>query len=493
MLFFGFIMILRYRRILNKYQVAYGLSLFPINGLLFIAQSIFPQLQIEMFVLAVTCYLAFATIQRPELIVNSKTLAQTSIAFENDLKKALSLEVPFKIIFIKITNHRNINMYVGNDKFNELLKKVTVFLHELSHKQKLKAVPFYLNDYVYALPTEDQSDSSIDKILDALERYFSQVFILDGVKINLETRICVVCSPEDVSNFEYFIYLSKTYYKILEPTGKPQWLRDYISDRNFIIRNNIQKIIERAINEERFEVYFQPIYSVKEKKFSSAEALVRLNDPEFGPIPPGLFISYAEKTNKIHVIGDFVLKKVCQFIGSKEGQSLNLDYIEVNMSVVQCFETDLITKIRDLLEKYNLEPSQLRLEITENAASFNPMIVEKNIRDLNNIGIKFSLDDYGTGFSNIKKVISLPFDIVKLNKAFIDEIENPNTESLVQDTIHMLKALGKQILIEGIESKERAQIFIELKNDDVEACDYLQGFFFSKPLPQAEFVKFIKK
>ena len=180
MLFFGFIMILRYRKILNKHQVAYGLSLFPINGILYIAQTIFPQLQIEMFVLVITCYLAFATIQRPELLVNSKTFAQTSIVFENELRKALSLGVPLKIIFIKITNYRNINLYVGNDKFNELLKKVTVYLHELSHKEKLKATPFYLNDYVYALPTEEQTDVAIDKVLDSLERYFSQIFILDG-------------------------------------------------------------------------------------------------------------------------------------------------------------------------------------------------------------------------------------------------------------------------------------------------------------------------
>ncbi|MBO4640544.1 MAG: EAL domain-containing protein [Treponema sp.] len=492
-LFFGFLMILRYRQILNRFQVAYGLSLFPINGILFIAQSIFPQLQIEMFVLAITCYLAFATIQRPELLVNPKTLAQTSISFESELKKAMSLEVPLKLILIKITNYRNINMYVGNDKFSELLKKITVFLYEISHKEKLKATPFYLNDYVYVLPTENQTDVTIDKVLDTLERYFSQVFILDGVRINLDTRICVICSPEDVSNYEYLLYLSKTFYKILEPSGRPQWYRDYVSDRSFIIRNNIEKILDRAINEKLFEIYYQPIYSVETKNYKSAEALVRLNDPEYGTIPPALFINYAEKTNKIHVIGDYVIEKVCEFLGSEEGRSLNLDNIEVNMSVVQCFETDLITKIRTLLEQYKVEPSQLRLEITENAVSFNPQVIEKNIRGLNRMGINFSLDDYGTGFSNIKKLISLPFDIVKINKAFIDELDNPNTESLVQDTIHMLNSLGKKILIEGIEDDDKAEFFINLKSNDQHACEFLQGFYFSKPLPQSEFVKFIKK
>ena len=493
MLFFGFLMILRYRKILKKSQVAYGLSLFPINGILFIAQSFFPNFQVEMFVLAITCYLAFATIQRPEFLLNPKTLAQSSIAFETELKKSMNILIPSKIILIKITNYRNINMYVGIDKFNELLRKITTFLHELSRKEKLKALPYYLNDYVFALPTENQTDVMIDKTLNEIEQYFSQVFILDGVRINLETRICVIRYPEDVTNYEYLSYLSKTFYKILEPTGRPQWYRDYVSDKNFIIRNNIEKIIDRAIEEKLFEVYYQPIYSIKKKKFTCAEALVRLNDPEFGNIPPLMFINYAERTNKIHVIGDCVAEEVCKFISSDEGRSLGLENIEINMSVAQCFETDLVMKVRNWLEQYNINPSLLRFEITENAASLNPQIVEKNIQSLNRLGIHFSLDDYGTGFSNIKKVVSLPFDIVKINRNFVDEIDNPNTESLVRDTIHMLKALGKEVLIQGIETKDRAQTFVEMKCENADACDYLQGFYFSKPLPKSEFVKFIKK
>ena len=216
-----------------------------------------------------------------------------------------------------------------------------------------------------------------------------------------------------------------------------------------------------------------------------------MNDPDYGNISPALFIPYAEKTNKIHIIGDFVLEKVCKFIGSEEYKSLGLDYIEVNMSVAQCFETDLVSKMRSWMEKYNVEPMQLRLEITEKASTFNPQVVEKNMHILHKMGVSFALDDYGTGFSNIKKMISLPFDVVKVNKTFVDEIENPNTETVVKDTIHMLKSLGKEVLIEGIETKDRADLFTNYDYDKKLGCDYLQGFYFSKPLPQTEFVKFL--
>ena len=350
---------------------------------------------------------------------------------------------------------------------------------------------YYLNDYLYALPTENQTDEMIEDVLYTLERYFSQIFVTDGIKINLITRLLVIRTPDDVNNYDFLNYISHAFFTIVEPDGKPQWYRDYAGERNFIIKNNIDIILARAIENKAFDVYYQPIFNVSKQKFCSAEALVRLHDPEFGNIPPGMFISYAESTNQIHIIGDFVLEKVCEFMGSEQGRALGLDYIEVNLSASQCMEKDLVEKIQHWLDKYGVSPEKIWLEITESTASFNPQIVEKNIYALKNMGINFALDDYGTGYSNIKKVISLPFNVVKLNKSFVNEIDNPDTSVIVEDTIHMLKNLGKEVLIEGIEQESQAKQFSELKIGDTRCCEYLQGFYFSHPLPQAEFVKFL--
>lgn len=490
-LFYGFLAILWNHKVLTKTQVSYGISLFPLNAILFAVQFVYPQAQVEMFVLAITCYLIFATIQRPELLINPQTMAQSGIAFENELKKAMRIKLPVKVIFIKIVNYKHINMYIGSERFFGLLKKVTFYLHTLTKKKKLQASIYYLNDYLYALPTEGQTDEQVNEVLNMLEKYFSQTFFIENAKINIATRICVIRTPDDVDSYENMLYVSKIFHRLIQSTGAPQWYRDYSSDKNFIIKNNIEKILERAIEEKRFDVYYQPIYNVKTKKYTSAEALVRLNDEEFGNIPPSMFITFAERTNKIHIIGDFVIEKVCEFLGSKEGQRLGLDYIEVNLSTAQCLENDIVEKIRGWLETYNIKAQQLRLEITENTASFNPVVVEKNISQLKQMGINFALDDYGTGYSNIKKVVSLPFDVVKLNKTFVDEVDNPENINIVKDTIHMLKSLGKDILIEGIETQERAELFKKYKIDKENGCEYLQGFYFSRPLPQSEFVKFL--
>lgn len=491
LMLFGFTLACVYSRVLERIHVIYSMILFPINIGLFILQCMRPHAQVEMFVLAITAYLVFATIQRPELLIDPQTLAQSSTAFENEVKKVMNINLPAKIIFIKISNSKSLGMYLGNERFSNLLKKVTFFLRNICKNEKLNATVYYLQDYIYALPTEGQTDEMVEETLNKLEKYFSQIFVMDGIKINLDTRLLVIRIPDDVSNYEFLNYISKSFYTIVEDEGKPQWYRDYAGDRNFIIKNNIDRILTRAIEERSFDVYYQPIFNVSKQKFSSAEALVRLNDPEFGNIPPMMFISHAERTNQIHMIGDFVLEKVCEFIGSKQGKNLGLDYIEVNLSASQLVESDLLEKIKTWFEKYKVKPQQLRLEITESAASFNPQIAEKNIYSLKDMGINFALDDYGIGYSDIKKVISLPFDVVKLNKSFVDEIDNPHMVSIVNDTIHMLRLLGKEILIEGIETEQRAEQFAKLKYEKKNSCEYLQGFYFSHPLPQSEFVKFL--
>ena len=490
-LLFGYGLAIYYHRFLERTHLINAMLLFPLNISLFIVQAMLPNAQLEMFVLAITAYLVFSTIQRPELLINPDTLAQSAIAFENEFKKLMNIQGSSKIILIKIVNHRSINMYIGNDRLLAVLKKVTLFLRNLSKTEKLNATVYYLNEYIYALPTEELSDEMVENVLNQLEKYFSQNFIMDSVKIKLETRFLIVSTPQDVSNYDFLSYIVRAFFRIVEGNGKPQWYRDYAQDRNFIIKNNIDRILTRAIEEKKFQVYYQPIYNVSKKKYCSAEALVRLNDPEFGNIPPGMFLDYAERTNQIHLIGDFVIEKVCEFLGSSKAVELGLDYVEVNLSAAQCVETDIVEKIKGWLEKYNIKPEQLRLEITEIAASFNSQVVEKNIYALKELGIHFALDDYGTGYSNIKKVISLPFDLVKLNKSFVNEIDNPYMLSIVQDTIRMLKKLGKEILIEGIETSEHAEQFSQLMGENSDGCEYLQGFYFSHPLPQSEFVKFL--
>ena len=150
-------------------------------------------------------------------------------------------------------------------------------------------------------------------------------------------------------------------------------------------------------------------------------------------------------------------------------------------------QSDLVEHIINILEKHGVRPEQINLEITETAASVSQQALNDNINALTDAGIKFSLDDFGTGYSNMQRVASLPLDIVKLDKSFTELKDNPKLGIVLRNTINMIKDMDMKIVVEGIETKEMVDNFSDMK------CEYIQGFYFSKPVPKNEFVRFIRK
>lgn len=139
------------------------------------------------------------------------------------------------------------------------------------------------------------------------------------------------------------------------------------------------------------------------------------------------------------------------------------------------------------MDKYGISPSQLNLEITETAVDYDPTTTDSNIRKLADLDISFSLDDYGTGYSNIRRVVSLPLSIVKLDKTLVDDMDSHQMWIVIKNTVRMLQRMNKKILVEGVET-ERAL----MKFDQI-GCDYIQGYYFSKPLPEEDFIAFIRE
>ncbi|MBE5864391.1 MAG: EAL domain-containing protein [Lachnospiraceae bacterium] len=229
------------------------------------------------------------------------------------------------------------------------------------------------------------------------------------------------------------------------------------------------------------------MYDVSTGRFHSAEALARIMDPEYGMISPAVFIPAAEAQGFIIPIGDIVLDQVFRFISQHDREELGLSYIEINLSVAQCMEKSLPDKIRTLQQKYNVDPSKVNLEITETTfENINEIMVE-NVDKLIKMGYSFSLDDYGTGYSNIQRVNHIPIKIVKIDKSMIDETATGNGKIILEHTVRMMKSIGKELVAEGVESKSDATMLKEL------CCDYIQGFYYSRPLSATEFVSFLRQ
>lgn len=324
------------------------------------------------------------------------------------------------------------------------------------------------------------------KAADMLVKSLSEKSDFNNLDVSLNPFVILARCPEEIPDFKTLMTFGMDFHEKLKYERRVMKVAEAIHEDMFEIQNNIDKIIENALNFRRFQVYYQPIYSTEKGKFVSAEALLRLFDPNYGFISPELLVTAAEKSGAIHRIGDYVLEEVCRFIASEEYKSLGLEYIEVNLSVTQCMRGTLAEDVLEIMGKYHVPTESINLEITETAASHAQEVMSANLSKLTEAGIAFSLDDYGTGYSNIKRVIQLPLKIIKLDKAFVDEQDNPKMRVVLKNTVAMLKDMNMEIVVEGIETQEMLDFFTELN------CDFIQGYFFSKPIPKPEFIRFIK-
>lgn len=248
-----------------------------------------------------------------------------------------------------------------------------------------------------------------------------------------------------------------------------------------------KKIIEDALKENRIEIYLQPIYSVEKKKFVSAEVLSRIIEKDGTVIQPYKFIDVAERTGLITQVEDMVFEKACRLINEEKLWQLGLEYIEVNLSVKKGESSKLHEKYQVVLEKYDVEPSRINLEITETASISAKENLLKNMNTMIAEGIRFSLDDFGSGESNLNYIIEMPVSIVKFDKDMTQGyFMNPRAKMVMTATVGMIHSLNLKVVAEGVEEKEQLDEMIAL------GVDYIQGYYFSKPIPRKDFVQFIR-
>ena len=251
--------------------------------------------------------------------------------------------------------------------------------------------------------------------------------------------------------------------------------------------NVAEKLIEDALANDWVEVFYQPMYNTEEGKFTTAEALVRIRDKDGNIIPPGRFIPIAEKKGSILRLGEKVFEKVCQFIKANNLAALGIHYIEVNLSVVQCGDRNLANDFIRIMNEYRVPAECINLEITESASIVAKEILQENMKRLIDYGVTFSLDDFGTGQSNLNYIVEMPVNIVKFDRMMTQAyFESAKGRYVMEATMHMLQGMDLPIVSEGIETKEQFETMAEI------GIKYIQGFYFSRPLPEEEFLEFIR-
>lgn len=259
------------------------------------------------------------------------------------------------------------------------------------------------------------------------------------------------------------------------------------AERLFYIKN-MEHQINDALEQDRIVVYYQPIYSVKEQRFTSAEALVRMIDEQGNLVMPGEFIRIAEENGMIRKIGMRVFKKVCHFFIEQKLDQYGIEYIEVNLSAIQAADENLARDYIRIMDEQHISPKHINLEITESASVSASNVLLDNMNVLMGQGVRFSLDDFGTGQSNLNYIVEMPVNIVKFDRDMTKAyFENGKAKYVMDAAMHMIHGMDLGIVAEGIETEPQLETMKTL------GIQYIQGYYFSKPLSEQHFLDFIKE
>ena len=485
-LFFVVGYMIRYRELVERSKIIAVMSYIPIGITAMVVQMVSPATLVEMFSAAVSLLLMSIGVQKPEEIVDTDTQFMKYSAYATDMNRNYRNAKNVDIVMLNIGSFSSINTMMGYDFAMLVLSDVVARIRRVNKKLDNKGELYYLDRGRFRMVFNEKDRESAAKAAEMLVESLKEKSDFNNLDVSLNPFVILARCPEEIPDFKTLMSFGMDFHEKLKYEGRVMHVNEVYHKGMFEIQNNIDDIIEEALEFNRFQVYYQPIYSVEKGRFVSAEALLRLFDPTYGFISPEILVTAAERSGAIHRIGDYVLEEVCRFIASEEFRKLGLEYIEVNLSVTQCMRVNLAEKVMSIMGKHRVSSEFINLEITETAASHTQEIMAENLNKLTRAGISFSLDDYGTGYSNIKRVIQLPLKIIKLDKTFVDEQDNPKMRVVLKNTVAMLKDMNMEIVVEGIETQEMLDFFTDLQ------CDFIQGYFFSKPLPKPEFINFLK-
>ncbi|UED74052.1 bifunctional diguanylate cyclase/phosphodiesterase [Brevibacillus sp. DP1.3A] len=402
-----------------------------------------------------------------------------------EMMQAKRFQSNLAVLFLDMDRFKDVNDSFGHDVGDMLLieasKRLQACLKQGDVVARLGGDEFtILQNHL-----QDRSEATAlaEQIMNQLQRPFE----LEGHAFNVSCSIGIAMYPQDGDNPEDLLKRADTALYTVKSRGKNGYdFFDPTMEAKSLERILMENEMRKAIEQEQFQIYYQPKIDIVTSSMTGMEALVRWVHPELGIIPPNRFIPIAEETGMILALGEWILKQACKQnkIWHDQGYTLK---VSVNLSARQIYQKDLVEMIKDILRETNLSPDWLELEITESifVKMEEATAVLQQIRD---IGIQISIDDFGTGYSSFSYIKSLPVDTIKIDASFIRDIHhNQESQAIVKAIVTIAQSLNMNVIAEGIELHDQVAALKE------NGCDHGQGYLFSKPLPTDAFDQFLRQ
>lgn len=408
-------------------------------------------------------------------------------AFTHMLESALLTlrsEESIAVMYIDLDDFKSINDGLGHSYGDELIIDVSHRLLEATDENDFLA---RFNGDKFIILTQNLKEEDYDGKIKRIQKVFSYPFTLAMREFFITTSTGIVYVPKDGNTAQDIIRNVDAAMYAAKETGKNTYCYyDESINEKLLEKIEQQSDIRRAIENEEFVVYYQPLIDLSTEKIVGFEALVRWMHPEKGLVLPDEFIPIAEETGLIVPIGRWVLKKACEQLKEWEDMDYDTLIMSVNLSARQFKDVDIIKMVHEIVEETKVNSNYLKLEITETIALNNLEYTIETIEKLNEIGVAFSLDDFGTGHSSMSYLKELPVKNLKIDKSFLDTaLDNTRDQKIISAIINLAQILKLEVVAEGVEYPDQAHFLKDA------LCDKAQGYLYSKPIPGEEAKAFL--
>lgn len=398
------------------------------------------------------------------------------------LKQAVEEDVKGAVMFLDLDDFKHINDGLGHQYGDVLLQQIAAGLQGVpglrGHCYRMGG-----DEFLVIIPPNQYNN--LDRIVENVIAMFNKPWYLMGTEYFCTMSMGIATFPDNSSEVHELVKMADTAMYDAKKSGKNRYsFYDSKKDVNTIkrldIENNMRQAIATQIQE--FIVFFQPVVDIQTRKCVSCEALVRWDSKTLGFMGPGDFVPLAEYLGLITDIGDYVLEEACKQCKLWNDMGYKDFHINVNLSVVQLLQKDVVKNVREIFDRTGVNPCNIVLEITESFAINDMDRVMKIIDGLKELGPEIALDDFGTGYSSLNYIKQLPLNIIKVDKTFIDDIvEDEYAQAFIKLIVDLSKTIKTEIVVEGIEDIHQFQLLKEI------GVDYIQGYFFGKPVDAEKF------
>lgn len=459
------------------------LTLPIISIVLAIFQLSLPNIMLSGSAAAFSLLILFIYSQQQRVNTDHLTELVNRETFYRSLERLSERRRTFHVLAIALRNYKSVNNRFGQRIGDRLLRVVGAYLQSLSHS----AIPCRYAGVSFVVILPDNADIGYETLLASVRERFAAPWEYDHHSVTLHAVFADIHYPEHardtnelIDSLEYAIRIAKS-----ADNGAfihfDQQMRHELGRRNYVI-----SLLEPALANDRFFLHFQPVVDTQSGRVVGAEALLRLADETGASVSPAEFIPLAEESGVIGLISWMVLEKVCAFLA--EHPHNGPEWISVNMSASQYGQDEIVPRLLDTLARYQVPSARIKLELTESVIIEDRGKTRAALDLLQAHGVGVCLDDFGTGYSNLVSVVDLPLDLVKLDKSLVAPIyEDPAAYLMLKTVVKGLRALGRTVLAEGVETREQYELVRTL---DIAR---IQGFYFAHPMDGGAFIRYLNR